>query len=157
MSRSINIAEECHVINLIAPIDINGAGASSEVFSLGNYAHASIIVQLGVTGAATTLTIEECDNITPTTDTPIVFNYWAEATAGGDTLAVKAAAEVGGIALSTNDGVFYVIEIDAAQLAAGYPYLQIELSDPSAATLASAVAILSGSRYATEASGTAIT
>ncbi|MFH1604635.1 MAG: hypothetical protein ABIH03_12085 [Pseudomonadota bacterium] len=157
MSRAINIAEECHVVNLIPPIDINGAGASSEVFNMKNHAHASIIVQLGVTGAATTLTVEECDNITPTTDTPIVFNYYAEATAAGDTLGAKTAATVAGIALGTGDSIMYVVELDASQLTADYPYVQIELSDPSAATLASAVAILSGSRYAVESSATAIT
>ena len=155
-AKGINISEECHIVNAVAPIDINGAGASSDVFSMEGYSHASIIVTLGVTGAATTLTLEECDDFTPTNATAIAFNYYAEATAGGDTLGALTAATSAGIACGTTDGIIYVIEIDASELTDGYPCLQVELSDPSAATLASVVAILSGARYATESSLTAI-
>jgi len=151
-----NVANEGHVVNIIAPIDINGAGASSDVFSMEGYSHVDVIVQLGVTGAATTITVKECDDFTPTNSTAIAFNYYAEATAGGDTLGALTAATTSGFAASTNDGVFYVIEIDAAQLSAGYPCLQVLASDPSAATLLSAVAVLSGGRYASDQSGTAI-
>lgn len=137
-------AQEGHIINLINPIDINGAGASSDVFSMRGYDHVSIIIQLGVTGAASTVTLEECDDFTPTNSTAIAFTYYAEATAGGDTLGSATAATTAGFATGTGDGIFYVIEVDAAQLSEGYPCLQLEMSDPSAATVVSAVAILSG-------------
>jgi hypothetical protein len=150
------MGEELHFVNAVAPIDINGAGASSDVFSLRDHAHATIIVQLGVTGAATTITVEECDDFVPTNSTAIAFNYYAEVTAGGDTLAARAAATTSGITGSTNDGVMYVIEIDASELTDGYPCLRCVLSDPSAATLANVLAILSGPRHGKEASATAI-
>lgn len=150
------IAEAGHVINAVAPIDINGAGATSDVWSMRRYQHASIILSLGVTGAATTVTVEECDDFTPTNSTAIAFAYYAEVTAGGDVLEARAAATVAGVACSTNDGVFYVIEIDASQLTDGYPCLRVKLSDPSAATLASVQVVLSGSRYAVENSPTEI-
>ena len=156
MSKGIVIGEQCHVINAFAPVDINGAAQVSDVWSMENYSHCTIIVQLGVTGAATTITVEECDDFDPTNDTAIAFSYYAETTAAGDTLSVRTAAGVGGITGSTNDGVMYVIEIDAAQLTAGYPNLYVKLSNPGAATLASIVVILSGARYAHEASETAI-
>lgn len=143
-AKGTHIAQETHVVNIIAPIDINGAGASSDVFSLKDYAHASIVLTLGVTGAASTVTLEECDDTTPSNATAIAFTYYAEATAGGDTLAAAAAATTAGFATATTDGIIYVIEVDASQLTDGYPYLQLELSDPTAATLVSAVAILSG-------------
>lgn len=154
--KGIIIAEQCHVVNITPPIDINGAGAASDVFCMENFAHATIIVQLGVTGAATTITVEECDDFTPTTHTEIAFSYYAETTAAGDTLGARTAATTAGITGSTNDGVFYVIEIDAAELTDGYPYLRVSASDPSAATLYSAVAILSGSRYGGDQNATAI-
>lgn len=150
------LANEGHVVNILAPVDING-GASSDIFSMKNHSHVSIIIQLGVTGAASTVTVEECDDVTPTTDTAIAFSYHAETTASGDTLGALTAATTAGFATSTNNGVFYVIEIDAAQLSDGYPYLQVEFSDPGAATFASAVAVLSGARYASDQSATEIT
>lgn len=150
------IPEHGHLVQCVAPIDINGAGASGDVFSMKNYGHVDIICGLGVTGAASTITVKECDNFTPDNATAIAFAYYAEVTAGGDTLGARAAATTSGITGSTNDGVFYVISIDAAQLTDGYPCLQVLFSDPSAATLVFAVAVLSGARYANEQSATAI-
>jgi len=156
-AKGITVGEELHTVLGIAPIDINGAGATSDIWNMKNYAHCTIIVGLGVTGAASTITVEECDNVTPSNSTAIAFSYYAETTAGGDTLGARTAATTSGITGSTNDGVFYVIEIDASQLTDGYPYLRVALSDPSAATLATAVVILSGARYAEEQSATALT
>ena len=151
------IPQDGHVVNLIPPIDINGAGASSDVFHVKNYSHVDIIIQLGVTGAASTVTLEECDDTTPTNDTPIAFTYYAETTAAGDTLGAATAATTSGFATSTNDNVMYVISLDTADLTDGYPYLQLEMSDPSAATVVSAVAVLSGARYGEDQNATAIT
>ena len=150
------IPEGGHVVQCTAPIDINGAGATGDVFSMKNYGHVDILVLLGVTGAATTITVKECDDFVPTNSTAIAFAYYPEVTAGGDTLGVRTAATTSGFAGSTNDGVFYVISIDAAELTDGYPCLQVNASDPSAATLYAAVAVLSGARYANEQSATAI-
>ena len=154
--KGFNIAEMGHVVNIIAPVDINAAAPSSDVFSMEGYGHVDIIIQLGVTGAATTVTVKECDDFTPSNATAIAFSYYAEATAGGDTLGARTAATTSGFACGTGDGIFYVISIDAAQLSDGYPCLQVLASDPSAATLFSAVAILSGSRYGQVQSATAI-
>lgn len=153
--KGFNIAERGHVVLATAPVDLNGGVVNSDVFSLGKYAHADIIVGLGVTGAATTITVEECDNFTPSNTTAIAFEYYEELTAAGDTLST-ASATTAGITGSTNDGVIYVISIDAAQLTDGRPNLRVVFSDPAAATLATVVAILSGARYQQEATPTAI-
>ena len=110
---------------------------------------------LGVTGAASTVTLEECDDFTPSNNTAIGFDYYAETTAGGDTLGTKLTATSAGFATSTNDGVFYVIEISAAELSAGYPNLRVVFSDPSASTLASVMVVLSGARYQSASTPTA--
>jgi len=150
------IAEAGHVVNCGPPIDINGAGLAGDVFSMEEYAHASIIIQLGVTGAATTLTVEACDDFVPTTHPAIAFSYYIEDTDSGDILGARTAVTTAGIALSTNDNVFYVIELDASELPDGYPCVRVALSDPSAATLANICVILSGSRYGEVESPTAI-
>ncbi len=155
-AKGINIAEETHVVNILPPQSISGA-VTSDVFSLENYGHATIIVTAGSTNAdAGNVTIEECDDFTPTTDTAIVFDYYKEETAAGDTLSAKQTATVAGIDVSANDNITYVIEIDAAQLTDGYPNLILKWSAPGGATLVSAVAVLSGARYAKSASATAI-
>ncbi len=151
-----NLAEQFHFVNAVPPVDINGAIKNSDVWSMGLYKHATIVLKLGVTGAASTVTLEECDDFVPTNTTAIAFTSYAEETAGGDTLGTKTATTSAGITGSTNDGVFYVIEIDAAALTDGFPNLRVVLSDPSAATLAAVAVFLSGSRYAQEQSPTAI-
>jgi hypothetical protein len=154
--KGINLAEQCHVINILPPQSFDAA-ISSDVWSMENYAHCTIIVQAGATNAdAGNITIEECDDLNPTTDTAIAFSYYAETTAAGDTLSAKTAATTAGIDVSGNDNITYVIEIDASQLTDGYPCLQLEWSIPGGATLGSAVAILSGSRYSGSESATAI-
>lgn len=155
--HGFTIPEQGHVVNIIPPVDINGAAKTSDYFSLKNYAHVDIILTLGVTGAASTVTVEESDDNTGNDTTAIAFDYYAEATAAGDTLADRASATTAGFATSTNDNVTYVISIDAEDLSDGYPYLVLKMSDPSAGTLVSAVAVLSGARYAQENTPTAIT
>lgn len=152
----MNIAEQAHVVNILPPQDVSG-GVSSDVFDMGKHAHATIIVQAGSTNAdAGNITVEACDDFTPTTHTEVTFNYYAEETAAGDTLSGKTAATAAGIDVSGNDNLTYVIEIDAADLPAGKPKLRISWSACGGATYGSAVAILTGSRYAGDQSATVI-
>ena len=144
-----------HFVQALAPVDING-GKTSDVWSMGKYAHASIQILLGVTGGATTVTLEECDNFAGDNNTAIAFSYYKEETAAGDTLGTKTAATNSGFAASTNDGVFYIIEIDAAALSDGKPCLQVQLSNPSGATFGAIGVVLTGARYGQEQSPTAI-
>jgi len=151
----VYVAQECHVVNILPPIDING-GKNSDVFAMTKHSHVSIIVQNGVNAAASTVTVEECDDFVPTTTAAIAFDVYKEETAAGDTLGAKVAATSAGFAMSTNDNIFYVIEIDAAQLSASRPNLRVVFSDPSASVIASAVAILSQGRYTKDQSATVI-
>ncbi len=157
MTARFNVAENAHVVNILNPVDINGSAQVSDYFSMALYAHCSILLTLGVTGAASTVTVEESDDNAGSDENAIAFAYYAEETAGGDTLGARTAATATGFATSTNDGIIYVIEIDADQLTDGYPYLVLKMSDPAAATLASAVAVLTNPRYAQAVTPTAIT
>jgi len=142
------LAEQAHIINILPPQDVSG-GVSSAVFSMRNASHVTIIVTAGSTDAdAGNVTIEECDDFTPSNDTAIDFSYYAETTDGGDTLGDRtAAAAATGIDVSANDNITYVIEIDAEQLSEGYPNLILKWSACSGATYGSAVAILTGYAY----------
>jgi hypothetical protein len=143
----ITIAEHTHVVNIIPPVDINGTGKSSDVFSLENYNRCSIILQMGVTGCPVTVTVQECDDFTPANSTAIAFSVYKEETALGDTLGSRTAVTSAGFSTSANDNIFYVIEIEAAELSDGYPCVRLVLSDPGVSTIVSAAAILSSPRY----------
>jgi Flp pilus assembly protein TadG len=155
--KGFNVPEQGHVVNILPPLDINGAGFTSDYFDMGLYSHVDIILTLGVTGAASTITLEESDDNSGSSTSAIAFSYYQEETAAGDTLSDRQSATSSGFATSTNDNVTYVISVDAAELSDGYPYLVLKGTDPSASTLTSAVAVLSGSRYAQENTPTAIT
>ena len=146
-STAFNIPEEAHVVNILPPVDINGGAVDSDYFSLKDYARAQILITLGVTGAATTITVEENTDNSGTGATAIPFAYYAEETDAGDTLGDRTAATTSGFAASTNDNIMYLIDITAEELSDGSPWLNIHLTDPSAATLVSAVAVLTGARY----------
>lgn len=147
MARFVT-AEQGHVINILPPQDV-AAGVSSDVFSMKDAQHATIIVQAGATDAdGGNITVEACDNFTPTTHTEIAFNYYAETTDAGDTLGARTAAEAAtGIDVSANDNIFYVIEIDEEELPEGKNNIRISWSACGGATYGSAVAILSGLAY----------
>jgi len=156
-AKGFHAAIHGHVVNILPPVDINGGAVESDYFNLKNHSHASIILTLGVTGAASTITLFESDDLTGTTEAAIAFEVYKEETAAGDTLGARVSATTSGFATSTNDSILYVIEIDASFLSVDRPYLVLKLSDPASATLASAVAVLSGSRFAGEQNATAIT
>jgi hypothetical protein len=153
MSRMV-IAEEAHVVNILPAQSISGA-TNSDVFSMKDASHATIIVTAGSTNAdAGNITIEECDNFTPSNYTAIYFNYAAETTAAGDTLG--ALTNANSIDVSANDNIMYVIEIDAENLTEGYNNLRLCWSAPGGATVVSAVAILTGLSYAGDQNRTQI-
>ena len=154
-AKGIYLAQAAHGFQALAPVDIN-SGKTSDVWSMANHAHATISILLGVTGGATTVTVEECDNFTPSNSTAIAFSVYKEETAGGDTLGPLVAATSSGFAASTNDGIFYRIEIDASQLSDGRPNLRVVLSDPSGATFGAIWVELTGPRYAGDQNATVI-
>ena len=150
-----NAAQEGHVVSVLSPVDING-GSTSESFHMANWSHASIIIMGGVSAGASTVTVSENTDASQSGTTAIAFNYAAETTAAGDTLGALTACSSSGFATSTNNGIIYVIEIDAAQLSAGYEWITVHFSNPSASNIAGVVAVLSGGRYASDQSATAI-
>lgn len=156
--QGINIAEQGHVVNVLPPINIAG-GKTGDRFKMNNYGHATIIVQLGVSASApTSITLKAADAASAGNTADIGFDYYAETTAAGDTLSGKTTVDTNGLTTVTaNDNTMYVIEIDAAGLPEGKPWVEIALNNASGnSVIASAVAILSGSRYANDQSDTAI-
>jgi len=150
-------AQSGHWALIQPPVDVAAGGVTSDIFTLRNYAHASIIIQVGATGAASTVTVEECDDFVPTMATAIGFDYYSETNAGGDTLGAKQTATASGFATTAADNTFYVIEIDGRVLTDGFPNLRVKMSDPGAVPMLCSIAVvLSGARYAEDQNATAL-
>ena len=68
-----------------------------------------------------------------------------------------AATAAAGVVPNAADTIFYVIELDASELSDASQFVQLALANASAnSVIASAVAVLSGSRYGEQASRTQI-
>ena len=145
-----------HYVLGTAPVDIDAGAQTSDAFSMANYSHATIIISLGVTGAASTVTLKENTAADGSGATASAFAYYSETTAAGDTTSSRTAATSSGFATSTNDGVFYIIELNAEDLSDGSEWVTVHMSDPGAATFASIGVVLSGARYGEVEAPTAI-
>ena len=145
-----------HFVLGVAPVDIDAGAQTSDAFTMKNYTHATVIIALGVTGAASTVTVKESTDASGTGATAISFAYYAEETASGDTTGSRQSATTSGFATSTNDGVFYIIELNAEDLSDGSEWVTVHMSDPGSATFGSIGIILSGARYAEVEAPTAI-
>lgn len=156
-AKGFYTAQNGHVVNILPPVDITG-GKTAQAFNLRNAAHATIIVQVGVSAAAfTKILVNKCSDNAGTGAAAIAFDIFTQENAGAsnDVLSVRTAVAATGYVPSANDGIFYVIEIDAAQLDAANPYVQLQLTNGVNSVIASAVAILSGLRFAGDQNPTA--
>lgn len=149
-------AQDGHIVNALPPIDITG-GKQSDVWSMKNFGHATIIIQIGVSAAAfTKIILQACDDFTPSNTTDIAYRLYKEETAAGDTLSAVEAVAAAGKTPSANDTIMYVIEIDADELPDGKPNLRVSLTNGANSVIASVVAILSEARFSGDQNETAI-
>lgn len=154
--KGIVLAEQGHFVNVLPPVDITG-GVAGDRFSMKNYGHASIVVQVGVSAAAfTKIIVKECNAASSGTANAIAYRLAAEETAGGDTLGDFEAVAAAGRTPSANDNIMYVIEIDADELTEGYEWIEVSFTNGSNSVIASCVAILTGARYQEAQTRTAI-
>ena len=152
------LAEQGHLAMPLAPVSISG-GKTGACFHMKQHNHASIIIPIGVSAAApTSIVVKQCTDSSGAGATAIPFNYYAMTTAAGDTLGARTAATASGItSVSANDGIFYVIELDSAELADGSPYVQVVIADSGNTTYAAILVVLSGGRDQRAQSSTVIT
>lgn len=150
---SFVVSEHGHVVQLLAPQSLAAAG-TTDTITMKNHAHLSAILNFGA-GSGCTITAGECTSAAGSDRTAISFRFAQEATANGDVLDA-ALAWGSAITIAAGTAAFAVIEIEGDELADGYPWVQFNISDPGAAKLASAIAIMSGGRYQEDITATAI-
>jgi hypothetical protein len=125
--------EKYHPIPLIAPVDTAAVTLNSDVIDAGEAIAIAFQVHLGViTGDDLVITVEECDDIVPTTQTAIAFKYRKSSAVGTDSLgAVTDSLAAGLTVLAADDNKMIEIYVDPAALTADYPYLRVVV-DPGA-------------------------
>src|SRR4030042_4867978 len=125
----ICLAEEGHIVNILPPVDISG-GVLSDIWSMENHAHCTIIVQVGVSGAAfTKIILNKGTTCVTGSGVAMAHTIYKEETASGDTLGAATAVLAAGTTPSANDNIFYVIEVDANEMGAGYSTLELSLTN----------------------------
>lgn len=138
--------DENHVVPVLAPVDTAGVAIQTDVVGLKEYHQVRFILQFGViTGDSAVVTVEECDDTTPSNSTAIAFSGTLTSAVGTDLLGTRTATAATGWTIeATDDGKALIIDVDAAQLSAGYPYIRVVVTPGGSMTvcLLNAVAIL---------------
>lgn len=167
----MQVSQKMKVIPIIYPLDTTGSGQTSDVVNMAKWDHLTIVVQQGAwAGGTSALTVEACDDNTPTTHPAMDFNYriaTMDGSAGSDVWGALTWSTSTGITLPNTANRATIIEIDAAEVYAnrvagvaanaGYHRVRISTGTPGAnADLICAFAILSQGRYLQNLLATAI-
>lgn len=117
--------QEIHWVKGLDPVADAFAGTvNTDVFEcLGHEAVFIIYKGVGTTGTST-ITIDACDDITPSTTAAVPFRYRACTT--GDTWGAWTAATATGFTTTAGSSQLYEIRVDPSDLAAeGYGYVRL--------------------------------
>jgi hypothetical protein len=152
------MSKNIHIVNALMPVADAFAGTiATDIINLKNWKYMNFIIQCGAGALGTsTITIEACDDATPTHTTPIPFYY--QECVSGDTFGAIQQASVTGFATAAGANKMYKIIIEAKMLAiTGYNYVRLKAveatNDPVTASI---LAVLFDGRYDGEMPTTAV-
>jgi len=115
-----------HIIHGLAPVaDAFSGTVRSDVFNMKNYNGCTFLIYKGVgTTGTSTITVNACDNTTPSNRTAIPFRY--RVNTSSDTWGAVTAVAATGFATTAGSNHMYEIIVDAAELAkAGYGFVEL--------------------------------
>lgn len=126
--------QDVHVVNvgnssfIATNVDIFNGNPGTDVINLGKYDQALWIIQkgAGATGTAT-ITVESCDDVTPTTATAIAFNYWT--CTSGDTWSDMQTATSSGFTTTAGANQVYAIEVNSSELYSTNKYCRLKATE----------------------------
>jgi len=129
----------------LVPADINGGAVSTDWISAAEYGHICFLIYIGTHGGASTITVANASTNTGTGTADIAFRYRKTATTLVDDWGDVTAAAAAGVATDGSTvSQMYAIEINPSELTDGMDFVQVKMSDPSAAMVVGIAAI--GSR-----------
>lgn len=125
---SIVLTQDSHIVHGLAPVaDAFSGTVSSRVVDLGNAHAVTFLVYKGVGATGTsTITVEACDDIVPTTTSAIAFISRSNTTS--DTWGAATWRATTGFVTTAGSNHMYAIHVDAAMLAnSGYRYCRLTM------------------------------
>ena len=154
-------AQNYQMVNSKPPLaDTSGGNANSDVISLAKGQTAMTIYYTAVNATGNTvITVESCDNTTPSNTTAIAFRVTKYETSGSDIPSTATAVvSSAGFTTVTVADVFYVIEVDSDMLDGTDKYFQIAQAESSAGNVMGGYfTIIGPGRYQEAIADTAIT
>lgn len=143
------ILEGLKVVGGIAPSsDIYNGNPASDVISMKNHSKAVFVLTQKTGGSNTgkaTVTVEACDDVTPSNTEAIAFSYYKnEAVASSDDVGSKQTATASGFSTTANKTALYLIEVDARDLPAGKPFIRCQLTESTDDPVLGALLVLVG-------------
>ena len=133
---------------LTAHEDIFNGDPATDVVSMAGYQEMLFVIvkSAGATGTAT-ITVESCDDTTPTTSTAITFRY--KATTSGNTEGAVTAAAAAGFATTAGANQCYVISVKADELNGSDGFVRMVMTELVDGACDGGVVTIGGSpRYA---------
>lgn len=144
----MNIVDKMHFIQGLAPVaDAFSGTVRSDVINLKGAGLLFVIYKgVGATGTST-ITVNACDNTTPSNRTAIPFHYRVNVT--GDTWGEWTLATTSGFVTTAGSAQMYQILVDAAELAEeGYGYAELTaVESVDSPVLGGIMAIVLNQRY----------
>lgn len=157
-----NILETLHPVHcapsgtIAANEDIYNGSPASDVVSLADAQGAAFLIIQNANGSGGNayVNVQACDDTTPSNTTNMSFHY--RSIEAADTLGNISEAK--SFATSTAADMAYVVEVDAAEAPAGYPYCRLKLTEKTNQPVDGAVfGFLTGLRYKEAGLGTQVT
>ena len=143
------LLEQLHFVKgLDAVADAFAATVASDVVNTSLYDSVIFLLHKGVgTTGTSTLTVEACDDVVPTTTSAVPF--WYKAVTSGDTEGTLTAATASGFVTTAGSSQLYPVEVNTAQLAAsGYKYVRLKaVESVDSAVLGGIICIMGKPRY----------
>ena len=163
MATVNEILEDLHVVNafnssfVAANEDIFNGSPASDVLDMSGHQAALCIIHESAGGTGTaTITVESCDDTTPTTSTAVAFKY--RTCTSGDTWGAWTAATASGFTTSATANSMYQILITADGLSGSNKFVRFKCTEvDSTAVDGGMIVIMLGARYKQSVQGTVLT
>lgn len=150
MANFSELLETLHLVKgLDAVADAFAGTVASDVVNMAGYEDILFVIHKGVGATGTsTVTVEACDDVTPTTTSAVPFTYRAITT--GDTEGALTQVAATGFTTTAGSSQLYAVQINAAALAAsGYSYARLKMVEVVDSPVLGGILIVQGCpRYA---------
>lgn len=144
-------SQSLHIVPCLAPVDITNVTTASDVIDAGECQHVQFLLYFGALDVAGVINVYESDDIVPTASTAIAgWTYRLSAATGTDLWGASTAGALNLAYAGTEDGRIMLIDLNPAVLAAGRPYVWVEVNPTAGANNLLAIVALVTPRYSQE-------